>query len=196
MKTSYIVIWLGAISLATLTVPACAPVIGGAALGVAGTVAIYNRQTIEQRLQDNDINSEILKQLKTDSQLTSQCHIEVTTYNKIVLMVGQSPTQTLKEKAEALVHQIPNIKKVYNAISIETPTTTLTRTNDTWITTKIKSQLLATKGLKSSPIKVLTEDGTVFLMGQVTHAQANLAVQSIKQIKGVEKVVKIFEYQN
>jgi osmotically-inducible protein OsmY len=93
-----------------------------------------------------------------------------------------------------LAHSVADVKRIYNEITIQGPTSSLTRTSDAWITTKIKSQMLATDDLQSGTIKVLTENGAVYLMGVVTHDQADMSVDIARQVSGVQKVVKIFQY--
>lgn len=179
--------------LLCFNVNGCAPVVAGAAVGVAGTVAVYDHQTIKETMQDHKITRHIVKQLKANPAISKQCHVRLTTYHRTVLLVGQAPTQQLKDEIEDIARSASGIRRLYNEITIGGPTSTLTRTSDTWLTTKVKSRLLATKGLKSGQIKVLTEDSVVFLIGIVSYSQADLAVRATKQIDGVGKVVKVFQ---
>ena len=180
--------------LCSLMMAGCAPVVAGAAVGVAGTVAVYDRQSINGSMNDIDMANVMLKSLQNEPSIRNQCHIELTVYHGTVLLVGQAPTQELKDSAEEIAKTVPGIKRFYNEITISGPTSPLTRTNDTWLTAKVKSKLLATKGLKSGQVKVLTENSTVFLMGIVSREQADLAVAVTQQISGVIKVVKVFQY--
>ena len=91
---------------------------------------------------------------------------------------------------------MPDVTKVYNEIAVKGPTSSLSRASDSWITTKIKTQMLATKGLQSGSIKVVTENGAVYLMGMVSREQADTSVNIARQVTGVQKVVKIFQYTN
>lgn len=183
------------IVLLCLNVSACAPIVAGAAVGAAGTVAVYDRQSIKSSMQDIDNANLILKKLQSDDVISKKCHIELTVYHGVVLLVGQAPTQDLKDRVYEIADTVSDIKRIYNEVTIEGPTSNLTRTNDTWLTAKVKSQLLATKGLKSSQIKVLTENSNVFLMGIVSREQADLAVSATKQVGGITKVIKVFQYK-
>lgn len=168
--------------------------VGGAAIGAAGTAVVYDRQNINATINDQNIGYNILQNLKKDSDLNAQAHIVVTCYRGTVLLAGQTPTQELKDRAANIAQQAKGVKRLYNEITIEAPSSLLTRTSDSWITTKIKTEFLAAKKLKSGQFKVVTENGTVFLMGIVSRSQANQAVNIARKVQGVEKVVKIFEY--
>ena len=180
--------------LICLGIGGCAPIITGAAVGIAATVAVYDHKAIKGTMEDHNISKAILSKLQANTRIAKQCHIEVSSYHGTVLLVGQAPTPFLKNKAEELAQSVPNIKRLYNELTIEGPTSFLTRTSDSWITTKVKSRLLATKGLRAERVKVLTEDSTVFLIGITNRSQADLAVRATRQVKGVEKVVKVFQY--
>ena len=173
----------------------CVAVVGGAAVGAAGATAIYNKQNIQATLADNNMQDAIVKNLEANTDIVNQSHIVVAVYRSVVLLAGQAPTTGLKALAENIASKTPKIKRLYNEITIEGPSSTLTRTSDTWVTTKIKTQFLATDHLKSGQFKVVTENGTVFLMGIVTRDQAQLAVNVAREINGVQKVVKMFEYK-
>src|SRR5262249_27678907 len=95
-----------------------------------------------------------------------------------------------------LVNNIPHIKRIYNEVVITQPTSNMVRSKDTWITTKVVTKMLAEKGLRSTQIKVVTENSVVYLMGLVTHSQGNLAAVVASQVSGVTQVVKLFEYLN
>lgn len=180
--------------LLSLGISGCAPLVAGAAVGIAGTVAVYDRQTLKESAIDFNRANVILKHLRADPEIRKQCHVAVTSYHGTVLLVGQAPTLELRDRIEEIARSAPGIQRFYNEITIGGPSSLLTRTSDTWITTKVKSLLLATEGLHSGQIKVLTEDSTVFLLGIVNRAQADLAVKATKRVKGVKKVVKVFQY--
>lgn len=130
------------------------------------------------------------------SHLRNDSHIEVTVFNHVVLLTGETPEAAWRQEADEIARSVNGVDKVYNQISIQGPTSSLTRTSDTWITTKVKSQMLATPNLKSGSIKVVTENGVVYLMGIVSREQADTAVEIARQVSGVQKVVKIFQYKN
>ena len=168
----------------------------GAAAGAAAVAIVYDHRTIENSLQDTKIANKISDKIRQIPPLRNESHIDVTVFNSIVLLTGETPNPAWRQQAEEIAKSVPDVERVYNQISIQGPTSALTRTSDSWITTKIKSQMLATEDLKSSSIKVLTENGVVYLMGIVTREQADITVDIARQVSGVQKVVKIFQYKN
>ncbi|MGB6977353.1 MAG: BON domain-containing protein [Gammaproteobacteria bacterium] len=184
-----------ALLLALPLLSGCIPVVFVAGAAAGGAV-IYDNRSAETILQDNSLAYKAQGQINSDPTLHQQTHIAVTAFNHIVLLVGQAPTADLRQQAYDLVTNLRNVKRIYNQITVETPTSISRRSEDTWITTKVKTKLLAEKGLHSSQIKVLTENGTVYLMGLVTRSQGSLAALVTSKVSGVQKVVTLFEYQS
>jgi osmotically-inducible protein OsmY len=170
--------------------------VAGAAAGAAAIAVVYDHRTLQSSLEDQQLANKAAKKMKLIASLRDESHIEVTTFNHTALLTGETPNPEWRKEAEHLTISIPGISRVYNQITIQGPTSSLTRASDAWITAKIKSQMLAMQNLKSSSIKVVTENGTVYLMGSVTHQQADIAVDIARQAAGVQKVVKIFQYRN
>lgn len=170
----------------------------GAAAGAAAIAAVYDHRPVEDTIHDTKTMNAIVNRLHKNRILRDECHIDVTVFNNVVLLTGQAPKQEWREQAEELVKSVDGNARVYNQITIQGPTSSLTRTSDSWITAKIKSQMLASEDLKtnSSSIKVVTENGVVYLMGIVTRQQADIAVDIARQVSGVQKVIKIFQYKN
>jgi osmotically-inducible protein OsmY len=178
-----------------LILPGCVPVVAGAAVGATGGAVLYDRRPMKVMAQDDNIAYAIEKKLFHIDEIRTQCHVGITLYGGVVLLVGQAPTQVLKDQVTTVAKTVPGIKRLYNQITIGAPTSYLTRTSDSWITTKVKTQLIMAKNLKSGQFKVLTENGTVFLMGIVSRSQAQIAVDIARRVSGVQKVVKVFEYR-
>lgn len=176
-----------------LTLQACF-FVAGAAAGAAGVAVVYDHRKLEKIVQDQKVVNAAASKINAIPELTEDSHINITCFNQILLLTGETTTPALREQAEDAVRSVPNVKRVYNEITIKGPTSSLTRASDSWITAKIKTQMLATKGLQSSTIKVVTENGTVYLLGIVTHKQAEMGVEIARQISGVQKVVRIFQY--
>ncbi len=183
------------VSSLMLTLQGCI-FVAGAAAGAAAIAVVYDHRTIQNSLEDTDLANKIVDKIRVVPNLRNQSHIEVTVFHHIVLLSGETPNAEWKQQAEEIAKTVPGVTRVYNQISIQGPTSSLTRTSDSWITAKIKSQMLATEDLKSSSIKVVTENGVVFLMGIVRQQQADIAVDIARQVSGVQKVVKIFQYTN
>ena len=118
----------------------------------------------------------------------------MTSYNGIVLVTGEVLTDELRSQVIKVISELPDVKLVHNELVVGNLTSFESRSGDTWITSKVKSQMLSTKELKSTLIKVVTENDVVFLMGIVTEKEAEKAVNVARNVTGVERVVKIFEY--
>ncbi|MBN1684445.1 MAG: BON domain-containing protein [Gammaproteobacteria bacterium] len=182
--------------LMALMLQGCVVAVGGAAIGAAGTAMVYDRRNVQSLMLDEKISHQILTQLQNEEDIKTQCHVAVAVYRQIVLIAGQAPNQGLKDQISDIAKSAaPKARRIYNEMTIEGPTSALTRTSDSWITTKVKTKFLATKNLASGQFKVVTEDGTVFLMGIVDRNQADIAVDIARHTDGVQKVVKIFEYK-
>jgi len=168
----------------------------GAAAGAAGAVAVYDHRKLEKIVKDQTITKEISDKLMANHALSEDCHVEVTTFNQIVLLTGETTTPEQRQQAEEIARNNPEVTRIYNELTVKGPTSSLTRTSDSWITAKIKTTMLATQDLQSGTIKVVTENGSVYLMGIVSHAQADMAVDIARKVSGVQRVVKIFNYTN
>jgi osmotically-inducible protein OsmY len=168
----------------------------GAAAGAAAIAVVYDHRTIANTFKDTKIANTIVSKIRLNPELRRECHIEVTVFRRVVLLTGETPNEEYRKEAEELARSTPDVARIYNQITLQGPTSTLTRTSDSWITTKIKSEMLATSDLKSGSIKMVTENGVVYLMGIVSRRQADIAVEVARQVSGVQKVVKIFQYKN
>jgi len=171
----------------------CAPVIVAAGASAGGAV-IYDERSLDTIYHDAEITQQAQYNLKSDPALKGLTHINVTSFNGTVLMVGQVARSELRPKAYQLVSDIPGVKHIHNELTVEGLTSAATRSSDVWITTKVKSAILAEKGLHSAQIKVLTENGVVYLMGLVTQKHADTATNVARSVMGVRKVVRAFEY--
>ena len=111
-----------------------------------------------------------------------------------MLLTGETPTEELRQRAEKIVRGVEKVSTVHNEINIAAPSSMITRSSDTVITSKVKTKLLADEKIHGVNIKVVTENGVVYLMGLVSRAEAELATEVARQTGGVQKVVKIFQY--
>ncbi|THF66010.1 MAG: BON domain-containing protein [Methylophaga nitratireducenticrescens] len=171
---------------------ACAAVVVG---GAATTAAVaYDRRTAGAVLDDQSIEAKAKYAIFQDKDIHSQSNINVTSYNGFVLLSGETPNEALKQKAENLVKDIPKVRKVFNELAISGPSALTSRSSDSWITTKVKAKMTKDENVDPLFIKVVTERGTVYLMGKVTRPEADKAVAVTRSTKGVLRVVKIFEY--
>ena len=160
----------------------------------AGGAVVYDKRSTKTMIHDQQAN-ESLAQLTTNApELQRGAHITVATFNHIMLITGQTETPEQRDKVYQLATTIKNVSRIYNEITIGTPTSQWQRTQDSWITAKIKSRMLAQPGFHSTQIKVVTENGTVYLMGILSRNQADDAVDIARHVDGVKTVVKVFEY--
>lgn len=167
--------------------------VGAVVVGAAGSMMVYDRRSISMIERDARIfyvtNTNI-----HNNRAFSDTHITVTSYNQVVLLTGQVTSVTLKADAEHIARKTPNVRRLYNELTINNPTTLGERSKDALLTSKLRSGMLAEKGLESGSIRIVVEHGDVYLMGIVTHEQADLAVVVARNTRGVQKVVKIFQY--
>jgi len=152
-------------------------------------------RTIGSKIDDSLIETKAAVNIsKANPDLDKGSHIVVSSYNGIVLLAGQTPRADLKSLAEQTASQVQRVKKVHNELQVMQPSSILARNNDAWLTTKIKTQMLTDSAVPSSRIKVITENGIVYLLGLVTQQEANAATGVVQSVSGVQKIVKLFEY--
>jgi osmotically-inducible protein OsmY len=176
-----------------LMTAACAPVIvGGAA---TGAVVATDTRTTGAFIDDEAIEVKATLAISDDPEL-KDVHINVTSINGVVLLTGEAPTEAQRAKILEHVRVVPRVRRTVNEIRIAPPTAYSSRMSDTLITTKVKAKMLGEEKLDSIRIKVITEYGVVYLMGVAKKAEAELAAGIASQVGGVQKVVKLFEYQD
>ncbi|MBY4676612.1 BON domain-containing protein [Marinobacterium arenosum] len=151
-------------------------------------------RTLGSYVDDELIETKALINLSAGSEELKAANVSVVSYNGIVLLTGQVPSEYTKQEAEQIVSEVRKVRRIHNELTISGTSSALARTNDTWLTTKVKTQLLANEAIDGGRIKVVTDGGTVYLMGLVSHAEADTAVQIVRGISGVQKIIKIFEY--
>ncbi len=159
--------------------------------------AAANAQNVKSWWGNRDLSYQVQYQLENDAIL-QQYNINIATasYAQVVLLVGEVPKAELKDRAATIAAKVSGVKTIYNQITIGLPISAATKTKDTWITTQVKSILLVTSGVPSGDIKVVTENGVVYLMGILTKEQGDAAAKAVSKASGVQKIVKIFEYSN
>lgn len=162
--------------------------------GAAGCAIAADRRSFHTMADDEKIIYRTHKKINEVADLANNSHVVVVSYNHVVLLAGQTPTPELRSQAEQIAHETPNVRRVFNQITIEKPTGPMRRSKDTAITANVKTRFMATTNLSARQIKVVTENGTVFLLGVTTHEQANTAAEVAKNSTGVQRVVKLIEY--
>jgi osmotically-inducible protein OsmY len=172
----------------------CIPAAFIAGSSAGGALAV-DKRNVKTIVQDRDTANIALKTIGADPALRDHTHIVIAGFNQVMLMVGQAETEGLRDQAYNVLRSQPNVKRIYNEVTIGPSASKMVQAQDSWITTKAKSAMLMEKGLHSGQVKVVTEGRVVYLMGIVTPKQSDLAAGAASQVVGVKKVVKLFEYE-
>lgn len=182
---------LTALAAATLAaaLSGCAPLIlGGAAVGALVTM---DRRSPGAQLDDETIELRGASRLR--EALGDGVHVNINSYNRQVLLTGEVPNEAAKQTAEQVVSRVDNVKGIVNELTVMSSTTLAQRSSDTLVTAKVRASLVDARDLYVSAFRVVTERGTVYLMGRVTQREADRATQMVRNIPGVQRVVRIFE---
>ena len=184
------------ISLLLLLLTGCAAaVIGaGAAVGTTATVA-HDRRTTGTFIEDQAIELKAVKSFFSDKEIYDSSHINVTSYNTVVLITGETPSEDMRQRIVNIVKNIQKVTHIYDELTIAAPSSWTSRSSDTLITAKVKTRLLTLKDFDGGiRVKVVTEKGVVYLMGLLTRAESDFATGAAQKSGGVQKVVKLFQY--
>lgn len=175
-----------------LLLQGCVAVVGGAA--ATGAAVAYDRRTAGTVIEDESIELKAGQAFREDKEINDTSHLNVTSYNMVVLVTGESPKEETRDRIINIVKNIPKVTRVYNEVTIAAPSSLTSRSSDSLITSKVKTKLLTMDSVDGSRVKVVTEKGVVYLMGLVTREEANQATEGTRQVGGVQKVVKLFQY--
>ncbi|MGP2665283.1 division/outer membrane stress-associated lipid-binding lipoprotein [Serratia nevei] len=185
---------------ATFAVLSSALLLQGCIAGVVvGSAAVATKTATDPRsvgtqVDDGTLEARVESALSKDQQLKKDARVVATAYQGKVLLTGQSPNADLTTRAKQIAMGVEGTTEVYNEIRQGTPVSLSTASSDTWITTKVRSQLLTSDTVKSSNVKVTTENGEVFLLGLVTQQEGQSAAQIASQVSGVKHVTTAFTY--
>lgn len=169
---------------------ACVPLIVGGAMA-GGSLVATDRRTSGAQLEDEGIELRAGSRLR--SEIGDRAHINLTSYNRQVLLTGEVPTAQDKQLAEQIVSRVENVSSVINELAVMGNATLTQRSSDTLVTGRVKAMLVDARDLSSNAFKVVTERGTTYLMGRVTQREADRATNVVRATPGVQKVVRIFE---
>ena len=193
MNTNYKRVLLSTLAAGAVlsSLSACAPLVVGSAV-MSGLVAI-DRRTTGIQLEDEGIELRTAQGLRQN--LSASAHVNVTSYNRMVLLTGEVGSAAEKERAEKLAKSQENVSSVVNDLAIEPASSLTQRSKDAIITGQVKALLVDAKDLQSNAFKVVTERGVVYLMGRVTSREAQRASEIARSssVSGVVKVVRVFE---
>ena len=151
------------------------------------------KRTFGQQMTDESIETKAQININAADEGYGAAHLSVVSFNGFVLLVGQVPSEELKTIATDVVRQIEDVRRIYNELEVGEATGAGARANDTWITTQVKSKLLASSGTPGRRVKVVTENSVVYLMGLLTEAEAERASLEAAKVGSVERVVQLFE---
>ena len=150
-------------------------------------------RTLAQQFEDESIETKAIVNLRADDDGFDAAHLVVVSFNGYVLLAGQVESATLKRRATDILRKIAGVRRIYNELEVGAPTSGMTRSKDTWITTKVKTVMLANSGIDGGRVKVVTENRVVYLMGLVTQAEAERISDAAAGISGIDRVVRLFE---
>jgi osmotically-inducible protein OsmY len=150
-------------------------------------------RTIGQLIEDDNIETKAIVNIHAADDAFDDAHIVVVSFNGYVLLAGQVASENLKAKATDVVRKIHGVRRIYNEMEVAAPSSGMTRTSDTWVTTKVKSWLLGSPDIQGTRVKVTTENGVVYLMGLATAEEAQRISDKAATIGGVQRVVRLFE---
>ncbi len=168
----------------------CVEMVVGSA--VMGAVATADRRTLGAQTEDKSIT--VKAELRIPKVAGQDAHVNVAAFNRKVLLTGEVPDAAAKAAVEREVAAIDGVQNVINELDVAGPASYTSRSSDALITTKVKASLVDMKTISATSFKVVTERGTVYLMGRVTQREGQLAADIARGVSGVQKVVKIFEY--
>jgi osmotically-inducible protein OsmY len=185
MKTLRLIAMLAVVSALT----GCAV----AVVGGAGTAALVgaDRRTVGTVTEDQG------NELKTGNRISDKypdAHINITSYNRMVLLTGETTSNESRTEIEKIARAVENVRGVYNEVAVVGNSSLGTRTNDSFLTSKVKARFVDAGKFNAVHVKVVTESGVVYLLGMVTHKEADEATEIARTTSGVQKVVRLFEF--
>ena len=178
-----------AVSCAAVSLPACAPLVVGGAM-VGGSLMVIDRRTAGMQVEDQAIELKGNDRARTTAPAGL---VNVTSYNRMVLITGEVPTDADRRAVERAIAQVDNVRSVVNELAVAGNSSMTSRSNDAVLTGKVKAAFIDAKDLQAQALKVLTERGQVYLMGLVTEREAARAAEVARGVAGVQKVVRVFE---
>ncbi len=181
---------LAAALAATTLLGACAPLLIGGAM-VGGSMMAVDRRTSGTQVEDQAI--ELKAGSRIGEALADRGHVSTTSYNRMVLVTGEVPTEADKATVEETVSRIDNVRSVVNEVTVAGTSSLTSRSSDVLITSKVKASMVDAKDVQANSFKVVTERGVVYLMGRVTEREAGRATDIARGVSGVQKVVRLFE---
>lgn len=148
-------------------------------------------------VEDEIIETKVIVNIKSQEPALKNSNIAAVSHNGVVLLVGQVESEALKNRATEIASQASaKIKRIHNEIEVSGKTSFLSRSNDTWITTKVRTRMMTNRDIPSDQVRIVAENGTVYLMGLISQFEGDNAANAASGVSGVQRVVKVFEYIN
>ncbi len=179
-----------AVLVTSMALSACAPVMMGGVLGAA--MVASDRRTSGAQVEDEGI--EVRGATAIRENFGTKQHINITSYNRQVLLTGEVTSDRERQQAEQLVSKLPNVRSIVNELAVGPASTLSERSSDAVITARVKASMVDTEDVFANVYKVVTERGTVYLMGRVTQREAQRATDVARGVSGVKRVVRVFEF--
>lgn len=179
-------------SVLAMTLSGCAALLVGGA--VAGASVAADQRTTGTQIEDQTIELKAANAIGEDKELSESTHINVTSYNTVVLVSGEAPTEAARQRVIALVRGVDKVRHVHDEIVVAAPSSLTARSNDSLITTKVKTKIFTLENLDATQVKVVTERGVVYLLGLISRKDADRVTEAVRTVSGVQRVVKLFEY--
>lgn len=152
------------------------------------------KRSLGMRIDDEQLETIASVNIDNVNERLAESPIDVYSFNAVVLLVGQVPTAELRSLAGNTVSDIHSVRQVHNELEIDAPVSFLTSTHDTWLATKVKTKLYASRDVEGGRVKVIAENGSIYLMGLVSRAEADRITDIVRHTGGVKRVVRVFEY--
>lgn len=175
-----------------LLLPGCAAIVAGTA--ATSVMVAQDRRTTGTIVEDKSIQMKSLRAIQNVAHNDPHVNVTAVSFNNRVLLLGQAPSHQARTDIENAVRNIAKVRQIHNEVAIADPVNPIIQSADALITAKIKGEMAITKDVSSNRIKVVTEDGIVYLMGLIKPSEEAIAVDIARYTKGVKKVVKLFEY--
>ncbi len=188
-RPAFVLTALAAVTLAG-ALSACAPLVLGGAM-VGSVLMATDRRSSGAQVEDQAIELKAINRVR--EVVGDRAHVSTTSYNRLVLLTGEVPNEADKAAVEQAVARIENVRSTVNDLAIAGNSSLTSRSNDTILTSKVKASFVDARDMLSNAFKVVTERGTVYLMGRVTEREATRAADLARSVSGVQKVVRVFE---
>ncbi|MFO1318157.1 MAG: BON domain-containing protein [Burkholderiales bacterium] len=191
-RAAHLLLLLGAAVIVAPSLQGCVPLVAaGAAVGTGALIA-EDRRSSGTYLDDEGIEIKASGQINANHP--KQTHVNVTSYNRLVLLTGEVPTEEVRLDVGSLARKVAGVRTVANELAVAPETTLSSRSNDTYITSRVKTRFIEARKFQVNHVKVVTENGVVYLMGLVKKQEGDAAADIAARTSGVKKVVQVFEY--